>query len=85
MEQYEEYEVFTVIASDGSEVELAVMEEFEAEGKRYLAAAKVEQDTISDEGVFLYRIKEREPELVVEKILDAKELEMVAGVYEELM
>lgn len=81
MENYEEYTVFTVVASDGREVELAVVDEFEVEGTAYVAASLVVGDTISDEGVYLYKVKTTEPELMVDKITDENEYNKAAEAY----
>lgn len=81
MENYEEYTVFTVTAADGREAELAVVDEFEVEGTAYVAASLVVDDTISDEGVYLYKVKTTEPELEVDKISDEAEYNRVAEAY----
>ena len=53
-----EYTTFHVTAKDGSDVELAVIAEFEFEKKNYVAAARIENDTVSEEGVYIYRVKD---------------------------
>ena len=47
----QEYVIFTVTAQDGSEVEMAVVDEFDYDGKHYAAASRVVGDEISDDGV----------------------------------
>lgn len=84
MDEFKEYVTFTVTASDGSEVELAVLEEFEFEKKTYVAAAKVEGDTVSEEGVYIYRTVIGEEDFTVEKIEDKTEYEKVVNAYMDL-
>lgn len=83
-EEFEEYVTFTITASDGSEVEMAVIDEFEFEHKGYVAAAKVEGDVINEEGLFIYRIKETEEDFEVEKIKSQVEYQKIAKAYMEL-
>ena len=75
-----EYITFMVTASDGSEVELAVTDEFEFEKKAYVAAGRVMGDEIDPEGIFIYRVKDGE-EFAVEKIHNHVEYEKVARAY----
>ncbi len=84
MDEFKEYVTFTITASDGSEVELAVLEEFEFEKKTYVAAAKVEGDTVSEEGVYIYRTVIGEEDFTVEKIEDKTEYEKVVNAYMDL-
>lgn len=78
-----EYVTFMIKTSDGNEVELAVVDEFEFEKKNYVAAAKVEGDTIDGNGVFLYKVKDTE-EFQVEKITNHIEYEKIAKAYMEM-
>lgn len=84
MDNYEEYVVFKVTASDGREVELAVIDEFEFDHKSYVAAGIVENDTVNEDGVFIYKIKSVEPELEVEKITNPTEYEKVVEAYSNM-
>lgn len=85
MDNYEEYEVFTVTTSEGKEVEMAVVDEFEVDEAEYVVAALVEGDTINEDGVFVYKVVTREPELEVAKITDAEEYARVTDAYSEMM
>ena len=80
----EEYVVFTVTAQDGSEVEMAVVDEFDFDGKHYLAASRVVGDEISEDGVFLYRAKISGDDFTAEKITDEKEYDAVVKAYTEM-
>ena len=53
-EIFEEYVTFHVTASDGSDVEMAVVDEFDFEDKHYVVGAVVTDDTIDDEGRYIY-------------------------------
>ena len=55
--EFQEYVTFHVTARDGSDVELAVVDEFDFEGKHYVVGAVVEDDTINDEARYIYLSK----------------------------
>ena len=80
----EEYTIFTVTDSQGCRVELAVVDEFSFENKDYVAAARVEGDAISEEGLFIYRVKSEGEEYIFEKITNAVDYQRVARAYLEL-
>ena len=75
------YQTFTVKARDGRDVELAVMEEFEFDGRLYVAAARVEDDTIRADGVYLYRCLLREDDFDAVEITSAVEYRRVSEAY----
>lgn len=80
----EEYITFTITASDGREVEMAVVDEFEYERKNYLVSAVVENDEIVGEERYIYRIKfTKEGEFEPEKISNATDYERIAKAYME--
>lgn len=80
MDEFNEYVTFMVTAADGTEVEMAVVDEFEYENKNYVAAARVEGDTIDEDGVYIYRVKAGE-EFAVEKITNQSDYEKIAEAY----
>lgn len=82
-EEFKEYITFTVTASDGSKVELAVIDEFEFEKKAYVAAARVIDDAIDEEGIFIYKVKAGD-EFAVEKITNHVEYEKIANAYMQM-
>ena len=53
--EYGEYVTFNVIAKDGSEVEMALMDEFDFEGKHYVVGAVIKDDVIQEDGLYIYR------------------------------
>lgn len=82
--EFQEYTVFNVTARDGSDVELAVVDEFELDKKHYVAAAVVKNEEIDDSGRYIYRIKMDSEDFEVEEITDAKEYEDVVKAYQEM-
>lgn len=80
MDEFNEYVTFMVAASDGTEVEMAVIDEFEFENKNYVAAARVEGDTIDEDGIYIYRVKAGE-EFEAEKITNQVDYEKIAQAY----
>lgn len=79
-----EYVTFEVTAADGTVVEMAVIDEFEFERKNYVAAARVVDDTIDEDGVYIYAVKLSGEAFSVEKITDPKIYESVVKAYMEL-
>lgn len=75
-----EYTTFSVTTKDGTEIELAVVDEFEFEKKGYVVGALIEGDTINEDGLYIYRIKAGE-EFAVEKITNEIEYEKIANAY----
>ena len=83
MDEFREYITFYTTTSDGIEVEMAVVDEFEFKNKNYVAAAVVEGDTINDEAVYIYKIADS-IDFVVEKITNRIDYEQVAAAYMEM-
>ena len=79
-----EYVTFTITAKDGSEVEMAVVDEFEFEKKNYIVAALVKDDSIDDEGQYIYRCHITEDGFKAEKISNALDYERIAKAYMEM-
>ncbi|MCQ2539372.1 MAG: DUF1292 domain-containing protein [Acetatifactor sp.] len=83
-EEFMEYTTFTVKAKDGSDVELAVIAEFEFERKNYVVGARIEGDAISEEGVYIYRTRILKDDFAFDPITDPEEYEKVTKAYLEL-
>ncbi len=78
--EFMEYETFEM--EMGEEIqEFAIIEEFQVEGKYYVAAASVVDDTVSDEGCYLFRSRKIDNEICMEKIADKAEYEKVSEAY----
>ena len=83
MEDFEEYTVFKTKTKDGSEVEMAVVDEFEFEKKNYVAAALVEGDTINEDGLYIFRAKVENGEFKAEKIHSQVDYQRICDAYME--
>ena len=84
-ENYKEYATFFVKTKDGTEVEMAVVDEFEFEKKQYVVGALIKDDEIIDEGRYIYRAKVNGDEFTVEKITREFEYNRIAEVYMEMV
>ena len=80
-ETFEEYPVFTITDKNGNPVEMAVVDEFEYEKKSYVVGAVIQGDTIDMDGLYIYRAKVQDDELITEKITNATEYEKVSKAY----
>lgn len=83
MSEMNEYITFNTETSAGEIVEMAVVSEFEFEGKEYVAASLVVEDTIQ-EGVYIYKVKDGD-EFAVEKLRNKFEYDKVSKAYVELV
>ncbi|MCQ2496939.1 MAG: DUF1292 domain-containing protein [Lachnospiraceae bacterium] len=82
-EEYLEYETFMTTTKAGDEVEMAIVDRFEFEGKQYVVAALIKDDEISDDGLFVYQETKEGDETVIDKIADPDEYSKVAEYYAE--
>ncbi len=78
---FEEYITFHVTASDGSDVEMAVMDEFDFEGDHYVVGAVVKDDTIDEEGRYIYKSVISGDNFTVEKIKREFDYKRIAEAY----
>lgn len=78
------YVTFTVTAADGSEVEMAIVDEFDFENKHYIVSARVVDDVISDEGQYIYRAKMNGNDFTPEKITNQVDYERIVKAYVEM-
>ena len=81
---FQEYVTFYVTTQDGTKVEMAVVDENENEHKNYVAAALIEGDTINEEGIYIYKAKIVDGEIVAEKITNKVDYERVVKAYMEM-
>ena len=81
--EYNEYVTFTVTTKDGSEVEMAVVDEFDFEKKHYVVGALVKDDEIDDNGRYIYKcvMSAGDEEFKVEKITREFEYNRIAEAY----
>ena len=81
---YGEYVTFHVTAKDGSEVEMALMDEFDFEGKHYVVGAVIKDDEIQEDGLYIYRSVIEKDGFRVEKITREFEYKQVVEDYMEM-
>lgn len=82
--EMQEYVTFTTTTSDGKEVEMAVVDEFEYERRHYVVGAVIEDDTINEDGMYIYRSVINGEDFTVEKIDSEAEYMKVAKAYMEI-
>lgn len=78
---FEEYVTFHVTASDGSDVEMAVVDEFDFEDDHYVVGAVIKDDTIDDEGRYIYKSIIKGDTFTVEKIKREFDYKRIAEAY----
>ena len=83
-EQIKEYVTFKTTTKDGTEVEMAVVDEFKFEHKAYVVGALIEGDSVNEEGLYIYRLRETEEDFSVEKIKNQVDYQKIARAYMEL-
>lgn len=82
--EFDEYITFTTTTKDGSEVEMAVMDEFDFEGKHYVVGAVIKDDAIQDDGRYIYESVVKGDEFAVEKIKREFDYKRIAQAYMEM-
>ena len=83
-EEMREYATFTTTNKEGNEIEMAVIDEFEFEHKNYVVGALIEEDTVKEDGLFIFKVKEAKEEIIVEKIASQTEYQKIAEAYMEM-
>lgn len=81
---FNEYITFTVTAKDGTEVEMAVVDEFDFENKHYVVGAVIKHDTICEDGLYIYKSVIDGEDFRVEKITRDFEYKRIAEAYMEM-
>ena len=81
---YVDVETITIPLADGSDLECAIMDEFEFEGQGYMVLSPIEGEEIGDD-LYLYRCTEDGDDVTLDYIEDEAELERVAAYYDHLM
>ena len=76
-DEIKEFATFFITSSEGEEIEMAVIDEFEYDKKSYVAAARVVGDGIDEKGIYIYRVKVGEDDFQVSKITNKFEYEHV--------
>lgn len=78
------YSTFHVKARDGRDIEMAVVDEFDFDHKHYVVGSVVEDDTILDEGQYIYRCTLLEDGFSVSQITNTLEFEKISRAYMEM-
>lgn len=81
---FNEYITFHVTSKNGADVELAVVDEFDFENKHYVVGAVVEDDTINEDGLYIYRSIIEGDDFKVEKIVREFDYKRIAKAYMEM-
>ncbi len=81
---YSEYITFHVTAKDGTDVEMAVVDEFDFEDKHYVVGAVIQDDTVLDDGRYIYESIINGDDFVVEKIKREFDYNRIAKAYMEM-
>ena len=79
--EYREYATFHITAKDGSDVEMAVVDEFDFEDQHYVVGALVEDDTINDEARYIYLSIIEGDDFTVKKIEKEFDYNRIANAY----
>lgn len=82
-EEFMEVETVFIPMEDGSEMECAILDQFELDGKQYMIVASVDNDELSDED-YVYSYTEDEDGLLISSIDDDEEFQRVADYYDQL-
>ena len=78
---FEEYVTFRVTTKDGNDVEMAVVDEFDFENEHYVVGALVKDDTIEEEGRYIYKSIIKGDSFTVEKIKREFDYKRIAEAY----
>ena len=82
--EYREYATFHITTKDGSDVEMAVVDEFDFENKHYVVSAVVKDDIILDEGRYIYQSIVDADDFTVEKIKREFDYNRIAKAYMDM-
>lgn len=79
-EQLLEFDTFN-LELNGKDIEFAITEEFDFEGKHYILCGEVTGDEINDEEVYLFRAVMEDTEITVESIETEEEYDRIVEAY----
>lgn len=84
MDEMREFDTFVTTSSDGTEIEMAILEEFSVDDDVYVAAAMIQGDEIDESGVYLFELKEKGDDIEVVKIKNQFTYDKVSRAYMEM-
>lgn len=79
--ELQEYVTFSVTTKDGTEVEMAVVDEFDFENRHYVVAALIQDDTIVEDGTYIYEAVISGDDFIVKKIEKAFDYNRITQAY----
>lgn len=79
--EFNEYVTFNVTAKDGSIIEMAVVDEFDFEDKHYVVGAVIKDDTIIEDGQYIYQCIIEGDDFKVEQIKKEFDYNRIANAY----
>ncbi len=82
--EFNEYVTFYITSKDGVDIEMAVVDEFEFENNQYVVGAVVEDDSINEDGLYIYRSIIEGDNFKVEKIAREFDYNRIAKAYMEM-
>ena len=85
-EELEMFDVETVSIplEDGTDLECAILDEFEVEGINYMVLAPIEEDDMIGEETYLYRFHEEGEDVILDYIDDEEELNRISDIYDQM-
>lgn len=79
--EFQEYVTFQVTTKDGTEVEMAVMDEFDFEDHHYVVGALIQDDEIVDDGRYIYEAVVNGDDFSVKKITKVFDYNRISQAY----
>ncbi len=80
-EEFQEYVTFHTTARDGSDVEMAVVDEFDFKKKHYIVACVVKDDTLDESGQYIYQAVVNGDDFKAVKITNAIDYKNISEAY----
>lgn len=81
---YIDIETIVIPLEDGTELECAIMDEFEMDGQGYMVLSPIEGEEIGED-LYVYRYTEDGDDVTLDYIDDEEELERVNDFYSAMM
>lgn len=82
--EYLDVEVINIPLEDGTEMECAIMDQFEVDGQGYIILSPIDGDAIGEE-TYLYRYAEDGDDMILDYIDSEEELNEISAIYYEMM
>lgn len=79
--ELQEYVTFLVTTKDGTEVEMAVVDEFDFENRHYVVAALIRDEEIVQEGTYIYEAVIDGDDFAIKKIEKTFDYNRITNAY----